>query len=61
MAAFGTSNVSRVPPSNPFDEIDAYINQLTPGITRSSRKHVTNTYFTVRKIYTSNTSTIYHC
>jgi len=32
MSAFRTSNVSRVPPSNPFDEIDAYINQLPPTI-----------------------------
>jgi serine/threonine protein kinase len=32
MAAFGTSNVSPMPPPNPFDKINTYINQLTPGI-----------------------------
>lgn len=32
MAAFGKSTVSPMPLPNPFDEIDAYINQLPPTI-----------------------------
>lgn len=32
MAAFGKSKFSLAPPPNPFDEIDAYIDQLPPNI-----------------------------